>query len=107
MPCEWSLALQLFEVDRNRAAFIDVLDMFSGAGNLCKAMSDNGLSAMPFEINNDPIAQDCLSLAGVQNFLQMLARTRGHGTQCVGFVCVARHVGVRCISLSTEACAKT
>ena len=49
------------------------LDAFAGQKQMARSFLDVGLAMTTFEMNDDIVLEDCLSVFGMQNFLQKLA----------------------------------
>lgn len=74
-PPEWLPVFSFLLALRCPAAALVLIDAFAGGCNMSKAFTSRGLWSMPFDSQRDAYLEDCLSLAGCQYFLTMLART--------------------------------
>lgn len=66
---------------------VDVIEFFSGVGNLVRAMVDGSLVALPYELLRSQEAMDILKPAGFAVACVMALRLRSNGLAWFGTVC--------------------
>ena len=98
----WWILWFLAEFEHKPMPAIAGVDGFAGSKTMAKAFWEAGLPLIPFELMDDPVQQNCLSLEGQQFFLQTLVRASltpygicWLGPPCSWWVWVSRSVHQR------------
>jgi hypothetical protein len=104
LPLHWYewVAFFLSALQPRSVPAIRGIDGFAGQKEIAKAFLDAKLPMVPFEMMDDPVTENCLSLEGQQYFLQTLVRTSltpygfcWLGPPCSWWVWVSRSVHQR------------
>lgn len=83
----WAVPLAFFTAIANPSATLGAVSAFDGCGSLSRALNEHGIASLGYDITNDEIYENCLTLEGVQFFLMMLVRVAVGGVVWLGPPC--------------------
>lgn len=83
----WAVPLAFLAAAANPSATLGAVSAFDGCGSLSRALNDHGIAASGYDMANDNIYENCLTLEGVQFFLMMLVRVAAGGVVWLGPPC--------------------